>query len=111
MIFKLSTLPLLFMLAGSAVGAPVTKRCSVTDINGVVSVDNSGGGECEAGVNGVDAFSGTGNGGDIADAFNNAFDTPITRRCSVTDINGVVSVDNSGGGDCEASVNGVEVDA
>jgi hypothetical protein len=62
-----------------------TKRCSVTDINGVVTVDNSGGGECEAGVNGVNVSSGTGtvvnagaiNGGDLPDAFKNAFGAPI----------------------------------
>ncbi|KAJ7801324.1 hypothetical protein B0H14DRAFT_2895904 [Mycena olivaceomarginata] len=116
--FKLATLPLLFMLAGYAVGAPsYTKRCSVTDINGVVTVDNSGGGECEAGVNGVNVASGAGNvdnagtinGGDLADAFKNGFGAPITKRCSVTNINGVVTVDNSGGGECEAGVNGVNV--
>jgi hypothetical protein len=48
----------------------------------VVTVDNSGGGECEAGVNGVNVSSGSGNvadgadgfnGGDFADAFKNAF--------------------------------------
>ncbi len=62
-----------------------TKRCSVTDINGVVTVDNSGGGECEAGVNGTNVVSGTANvanagtidGGDLADALKNAFGAPI----------------------------------
>ncbi|KAF7326561.1 hypothetical protein MVEN_02609300 [Mycena venus] len=118
MMFKPAILPLLFMLAGYAVGAPITKRCSVTNINGKVTVDNSGGGECEASANGVTAVSGTGNaanaanagtidGGDLADAFKNAFGAPFTKRCSVTNINGKVTVDNSGGGDCEASANGV----
>ncbi|KAJ7208963.1 hypothetical protein GGX14DRAFT_566665 [Mycena pura] len=117
MIFNLAIIPLLFTLAGYAVGAPITKRCSISDINGVVTEDNSGGGECEASVSGVSVSSGTGNvanagssnGGHHADALKHAFDAPIIKRCSITDINGVVTEDNSGGGECEASVNGVSV--
>jgi hypothetical protein len=53
------------------------KRCSVTNINGKVTIDASGGGECSAnGVNiGSDNGNGSGvsagafNGGDLAAAF------------------------------------------
>ncbi|KAJ7353014.1 hypothetical protein DFH08DRAFT_58940, partial [Mycena albidolilacea] len=103
---------LLITLAGSAVAAPV-KRCSVTNINGKVTIDPSGGGECSA--NGVNFGSDNGNGSGVtAGAFNDgelaaAFEdvAPIKKRCSVTNINGKVTIDNSGGGECSASSNGV----
>jgi hypothetical protein len=72
------------------------KRCSVTNINGKVTIDNSGGGECI--VNGVDvgtkngnsgnnvggANAGTLNGGDLAAKIKAALQTAQAAQAAKT---------------------------